>query len=91
MFDTIKLSVSNAKSSIDGYILYSVYWLVIDSNLLQNKKELSMNKELLKDLLKTALVALVVVFLFNAAFGGKECKCNTTAPVVAEQKLDSAK
>lgn len=49
-----------------------------------------MNKELLKDLLKTALVALVVVVLFNAAFG-KECNCNTTAPVVAEQKLDSAK
>ena len=50
-----------------------------------------MNKELLKDLLKTALVALVVVVLFNAAFGGKECNCNTAAPVVAEQKLDSAK
>jgi hypothetical protein len=50
-----------------------------------------MNKELLKDLLKTAAVALVVVFLFNAAFGGKECKCNVAAPVVAEQKLDSAK
>ena len=48
-------------------------------------------KQELKDLGKTALVALVVVVLFNAAFGGKECKCNTTTPVVAEQKLDSAK
>jgi hypothetical protein len=48
-------------------------------------------KQELKDLLKTALVALVVVVLFNAAFGGKKCNCNTTAPVVAEQKLDSAK
>ena len=50
-----------------------------------------MNKELLKDLLKTAAVALVVVFLFNAAFGGKECKCNVAAPVVAEQVIDSVK
>jgi hypothetical protein len=48
-------------------------------------------KQELKELLKTAAVALVVVFLFNAAFGGKECKCNVAAPVVAEQKLDSAK
>jgi len=52
-----------------------------------------MNKELLKELGKTALVALVVVFLFNAAIGSKECKCgNCVKPVVvAEQKLDSAK
>ena len=48
-------------------------------------------KQELKDLLKTALVALVVVFLFNAAFGSKECKCAKSTPVVAEQKLDSAK
>jgi hypothetical protein len=54
-----------------------------------------MNKELLKELGKTALVALVVVVLFNAAFGGKECKCTNcnecSKPAVAEQKLDSAK
>ena len=49
-----------------------------------------MNKELLKELGKTALVALVVVLLFNAAFG-KECNCDVAVPVVAEQKLDSAK
>jgi hypothetical protein len=49
-----------------------------------------MNKELLKELGKTALVALVVVVLFNAAFG-KKCNCSTVTPVVAEQKLDSAK
>ena len=45
-----------------------------------------------KELGKTALVALVVVFLFNAAVGSKECKCgNCAKPAVAEQKLDSAK
>ena len=51
-----------------------------------------MNKELLKSLGKTALVALVVVVLFNAAFG-KECNCNVAAPaaVVAEQVIDSVK
>ena len=49
-----------------------------------------MNKELLKSLGKTALVALVVVVLFNAAFS-KECNCNVAAPAVAEQKLDSVK
>jgi hypothetical protein len=49
-----------------------------------------MNKELLKELGKTALVALVVVVLFNAIFG-KECNCDVAVPVVAEQKLDSAK
>ena len=49
-----------------------------------------MNKELLKELGKTALVALLVVVLFNAAFS-KKCDCNVVAPVVAEQKLDSAK
>ena len=52
-----------------------------------------MNKELLKDLLKTAVVALVVVFLFNAAVGGNECKCgNCSKPAaVAEQVADSVK
>ena len=49
-----------------------------------------MNKELLKSLLKTALVSLVVVVLFNATFG-KKCNCSTATPAVAEQKLDSAK
>ena len=49
-----------------------------------------MNKELLKELGKTALVALLVVVLFNAAFS-KKCDCNVVEPVVAEQKLDSAK
>ena len=47
-------------------------------------------KQNLKDLLKTALVALAVVVLFNAAFG-KKCNCDVSTPVVAEQKLDSAK
>jgi hypothetical protein len=50
-----------------------------------------MNKELLKSLGKTALVALVVVVLFNIAFGGKECKCAKPAAVVAEQVIDSVK
>ena len=50
----------------------------------------NMNKELLKELGKTALVALVVVVLFNAAFS-KKCNCDVASPVVAEQKLDSAK
>ena len=51
-----------------------------------------MNKELLKDLVKTALVALVVVFLFNAAVGGKECKCgNCSKPAATEQVADSVK
>lgn len=51
-----------------------------------------MNKELLKSLGKTALVALVVVVLFNAVFS-KKCDCGNCAKpaVVAEQKLDSAK
>jgi hypothetical protein len=51
-----------------------------------------MNKELLKSLGKTALVSLIVVVLYNAAFS-KKCDCsNCTKPaVVAEQKLDSAK
>ena len=51
-------------------------------------------KQELKDLLKTSAVALVVVFLFNAAFGGKECKCGNCAKpaaVVAEQVIDSVK
>ena len=50
----------------------------------------NMNKELLKELGKTALVALVVVVLFNAVFS-KKCNCDVASPVVAEQKLDSAK
>jgi hypothetical protein len=50
-----------------------------------------MNKELLKSLGKTALVSLIVVVLFNAAFGGKECKCNVATPAVAEQVVDSVK
>jgi hypothetical protein len=37
MFEPVKFSVSNVKSSIDGTILYSVNWLVVDTNLLQNK------------------------------------------------------
>jgi hypothetical protein len=51
-----------------------------------------MNKELLKSLGKTALVALVVVVLYNAAFS-KKCDCSNCAKpaAVAEQKLDSAK
>lgn len=49
-----------------------------------------MNKELLKELGKTALVALVVVVLFNAAFS-KKCDCNAVAPVAAEQVIDSVK
>jgi len=52
-----------------------------------------MNKELLKELGKTALVALVVVTLFNAAFS-KKCDCsNCVKPTaaVAEQVTDSAK
>ena len=40
-------------------------------------------KQNLKDLLKTALVALAVVVLFNAAFG-KKCTCNTTVASVTD-------
>ena len=47
-------------------------------------------KENLKELGKTALVALVVVVLFNAVFS-KKCNCDVASPVVVEQKLDSAK
>lgn len=49
-----------------------------------------MKKELLKDLGKTALVALIVIVLFNAAFG-KKCNCNVVTPVAAEQVIDSVK
>jgi hypothetical protein len=52
-----------------------------------------MNKELLKSLGKTALVSLIVVVLYNAAFS-KKCDCSNCAKpaaVVAEQVIDSVK